>query len=87
MKRNFKTLRLGDFIRVYGVINYDVEKKMVDNGWGNEPVVITRKSLEVTGANAESLERNMYTEEDLSGVVKPDLLEEEKALGFSLNEN
>jgi hypothetical protein len=87
LKNSFKTLRLGDFIKIHGVINYQVEKYMKKGGdWGDEPIINVNKSLEIKGADPATLERKMYTETDL--IVKkenvPDNLEEEKKLGFKL---
>lgn len=87
MKGSFKTLKLGDFIRVHGVINYQVEKYTKKGGeWGDEPIFNVNKSLEIKGADPATLERKMYSETDLiiNKENKPDDLEEEKKLGFKL---
>lgn len=85
MIRNFMTLRYGDFIRVIGKINHLVEKIEVESDWGKgEPIINVNKSLEILGANAESLERKKYSEDDLN-FMQVDDLSEEKELGFSLN--
>lgn len=88
MQRSFKSLKLGDFLKVNGIINHQVQKIEIDGEWGKDVILNINKSLEVVGAVNTSLSRKLYTEEQLTTPVlrkDTDLLVDEKELGFSLS--
>lgn len=67
--KKFQKLKHGDFLKVNGIIHYrSIGKQVQENdGWGTSVESITTyyKEIEITGADASSVETKKYKEDDL----------------------
>lgn len=68
--KNIKGLKIGDFIKFKGKINYKVINEVVDGDWGIQVIKDYKKSLEITGAEGETFVKSMYKEKDLIKEIK-----------------